>query len=131
MCAVHELIDTVYELADHRVTVYPVESQAGPINSTIGKLLWASQAWFAEMENEERSKAVQAGQARARAAGRLVGRPRVIFDREEIIRLIDEEGRSWNEITGDLGISSGSVRRAYRAPKSAAGPCQDYGTEGI
>jgi DNA invertase Pin-like site-specific DNA recombinase len=82
-----EVIGTVYELADHGVSVFPVKSQAGPINSTMGKLLWAIQAWFAEMENEERSEAVQAGQARARAAGKLVGRPRVIVDRDAVLRL--------------------------------------------
>jgi DNA invertase Pin-like site-specific DNA recombinase len=45
-----ELISTVYELADLGVTVVPVKSQTGPISSTMGKLLWAIQAWYAEME---------------------------------------------------------------------------------
>ena len=60
-----EVISTVYELSDLGVTVVPVKSETGPINSTMGKLLWAIQAWFAEMENEERSEAIKAGQARA------------------------------------------------------------------
>ena len=50
-----EVISTVYELADAGVTVVPIKSQTGPTNSTMGKLLWAIQAWFAEMENEERA----------------------------------------------------------------------------
>ena len=74
-----EVISTVYELSDLGVTVVPVKSQTGPINSTMGKLLWAIQAWFSEMENEERSEAIKAGQARAMASGKSVGRPRVIF----------------------------------------------------
>ena len=64
-----EVIATVYELSDLGVTVVPVKSDIGPINSTMGKLLWAIQAWFAEMENEERSESIKAGQARAMAAG--------------------------------------------------------------
>ena len=36
-----EVISTVYELADLGVTVIPIKSQTGPINSTMGKLLWA------------------------------------------------------------------------------------------
>src|SRR5262249_33045537 len=40
-----EVISTVYELADLGITVVPVKSQTGPINSTLGKLLWAIQAW--------------------------------------------------------------------------------------
>jgi hypothetical protein len=46
-----------------------MKSHIGPINSTIGRLLWAIQAWCAEMENDERSEAIRAGYARARASG--------------------------------------------------------------
>ncbi len=49
-----EVIASVYELADLGVTVFPVKSQTGPITSTLGRLLWAIQAWYAEMENSER-----------------------------------------------------------------------------
>jgi DNA invertase Pin-like site-specific DNA recombinase len=108
-----EVINTVYELADHGVTVYPLKSQTGPINSAMGKLLWAIQAWYAEMENEERSEAVQAGQARARAAGKHVGRPKVVFDRASALKLRNQ-GRSWSEIAKSAGVSVGSVRRAVQ-----------------
>jgi Resolvase, N terminal domain len=40
-----EVISTVDELADLGVTVVPVKSQTGPISSTMGKLLWAIQAY--------------------------------------------------------------------------------------
>jgi DNA invertase Pin-like site-specific DNA recombinase len=112
-----EVIATVYDLADHGVSVFPVKSQTGPINSTIGKLLWAIQAWSAEMENEERSEAVIAGQNRARAAGKLVGRPRVIFDRQAVLSLRDTAQKSWREIAHAVGTSVGSARRAYAALK--------------
>jgi len=62
-----EVISTVYELADLGVTVVPIKSQTGSINSTMGKLLWAIQAWYAEMENSERAEAIVAGKSRARA----------------------------------------------------------------
>jgi DNA invertase Pin-like site-specific DNA recombinase len=54
-----EVIATVYELADLGVTVIPVKSQTGPITSTMGRLLWAIQAWYAEMENSEKSDAIK------------------------------------------------------------------------
>ena len=108
-----EVISTVYELSDLGVTVVPVKSQTGPINSTMGKLLWAIQAWFAEMENEERSEAIKAGQARAMACGKSVGRPRVIFDRKEVVKL-RKEGLSWSQIASRLGVSIGTARRAYQ-----------------
>src|SRR2546422_11532073 len=56
-----EVISTVYELADLDITVVPIKSETGPINSTLGKLLWAIQAWYAEMENDERADAVRTG----------------------------------------------------------------------
>ena len=90
-----EVIATVYELADLGVTVVPIKSQTGPINSTMGKLLWAIQAWYAEMENSERSEAIKAGQARVRAEGKHLGRPKRIFDRSEVVRLRDLERRIW------------------------------------
>ena len=69
----------------------------------MGRMLWAIQAWYGEMENEERSEAVQAGQARARAAGKHVGRPKVIFDRNSVLTL-RSEGRSWSEIAKSAGV---------------------------
>ena len=108
-----EVISTVYELSDLGVTVVPVKSQTGPINSTMGKLLWAIQAWFSEMENEERSEAIKAGQARALASGKSVGRPRVIFDRAEVVKL-RREGFSWSKIAARAGVSIGTARRAYQ-----------------
>ena len=39
-----EVISTVYELADLGVTIVPVKSQTGPVNTAMGRLLWAIQA---------------------------------------------------------------------------------------
>ena len=114
-----EVISTVYELSDLGVTVVPVKSQTGPINSTMGKLLWAIQAWFAEMENEERADAIKAGQARALASGKKIGRPQALFDREEVGRLRDL-GKSWAQIAKELGVGSGTVRRAYEAANGSS-----------
>ena len=108
-----EVISTVYELADLGITVIPVKSHTGPIMSTLGKLLWAIQAWYAEMENDEKSEAIKAGQARARADGKHLGRPKRIFDREEVVRLRDEEHLSWPAISRRTGAGVGTVVRAY------------------
>jgi hypothetical protein len=40
-----EVISTVYELADLGITIVPLKSQTGPINTAMGRLLWAIQAW--------------------------------------------------------------------------------------
>jgi putative DNA-invertase from lambdoid prophage Rac len=109
-----EVISTVYELADLGITVVPIKSQTGPISSTMGKLLWAIQAWYAEMENSEKSESIKAGQARARAGGKHMGRPRRVFDRHEVVRLRDVERLSWPEIARRTGAGVGTVVQAYR-----------------
>ena len=116
---IRELISTVCELGDLGVTVFPIKSQTGPIKSAMGKLLWFVQAWFAEMENEERAEAIKVGQARAIANGKKVGRPKVIFDRELVLQLRGDEGLSWSQISKRVGVSVGTVRRAYQAAKVA------------
>jgi hypothetical protein len=99
---------------DLGITVIPVKSQTGPISSTMGKLLWAIQAWYAEMENSEKSEAIKAGQARARAGGKHMGRPRRVFNREEVVRLRNVERLSWPEIARRTGAGVGTVVQAYR-----------------
>ena len=109
-----EVIAPVYELADLGVTVVPIKSQTGPITSTMGRLLWAIQAWYAEMENGERSESIRAGQARARTEGKHLGRPRRVFYREEVVRLRNVERLSWPEIARRTGAGVGTVVKAYR-----------------
>jgi len=123
-----EVIATVYELADQGVTVFPVKSQTGPITSTMGKLLWAIQAWYAEFENTERSEAIKAGHTRARAAGKRIGRPKVVFSRDQVLAL-RRQGLSWSQIASRLGVGTGTVRRAFRAATGAPRACQKPVTE--
>ena len=121
-----EVIGTVYELADLGVTVVPVKSQTGPIGSTMGKLLWAIQAWFAEFENDERSESIRAGQARAKAEGKVIGRHHVIFRRDDVVRLRNE-CLSWQQIARRLGVSVGTVRRVHQELAGPPTPCQNSG----
>jgi putative DNA-invertase from lambdoid prophage Rac len=113
-----QVISTVYDLADLGITVVPIKSQTGPINSTMGKLLWAIQAWFAETENDERSQTIKAGHARARAAGKVIGRPKAIFRRDRVTEL-RLQGLSLRQIASETGVSYGSVRRALQHPTDA------------
>ena len=80
----------------------------------MGRLLWAIQAWYAEMENGERSESIRAGQARARTEGKHLGRPRRVFNREEVVRLRNVERLSWPEIARRTGAGVGTVVKAYR-----------------
>jgi DNA invertase Pin-like site-specific DNA recombinase len=69
-----QVVNTVYELADHGVTGYPVKSQAGPIGLAMGTIFWAIHAWYAAVENEEQSEAIGADHVLAKAKGATRGR---------------------------------------------------------
>ena len=58
--------------------------------------------------------AIKAGQARARAGGKHMGRPRRVFDRREVVRLRDVEHLSWPEIARRTGAGVGTVVQAYK-----------------
>jgi DNA invertase Pin-like site-specific DNA recombinase len=84
-----------------------------------GEIALAIQAWFAETEDDERSEAIRAGQVRARATGALVGRPRVIFDRDAVVTLRDDAYRSWSEIAKELHVSSGIGAKGLLCPEES------------
>lgn len=108
-----EVLNTVYELADLGITVVPVKSSTGPITSAMGKLLWAILAWFAEMENVERADAINAGLKRAREQGRVLGRPKKVFNRALALEM-KGKGYGSREIAKKLGVSETTARRAVK-----------------
>jgi DNA invertase Pin-like site-specific DNA recombinase len=63
---------------------------------------------------------VRAGLRNARAKGRRLGRPRVIVDVSKIASL-RSQGRSWAEITNEIGVSSGTAQRAVVGLPKIAG----------
>jgi putative DNA-invertase from lambdoid prophage Rac len=114
-----EVISTVYELADLGVTIVPVKSQTGPVNTAMGRLLWAIQSWYAEMENEERSENVRLGQARARAQGKEIGRPReVANDVAQRILALRANGHGYKVIAQHTGVPRSTIRRILKGAES-------------
>ena len=50
----------------------------------------------------------------AQAAGKVVGRPKRVFRRDEVVRLRDQEGLSWRAIGKKLGIPAMTALDSYR-----------------
>jgi DNA invertase Pin-like site-specific DNA recombinase len=48
-----------------------------------------------------------------------VGRPKAVFDRDEVVRLRNEEGLSWREIARKLRVGGATVRRAHKEWQAA------------
>ena len=70
---------------------------------------------IAKQERLRISERVRAGLNRARAngtrSGQAIGRPRVVFRRDEAVEL-RRQGKSWKQIAKRMGVSVASVRRA-------------------
>jgi DNA invertase Pin-like site-specific DNA recombinase len=85
----------------------------------MGRLLWAIQSWYAEMENEERSENVRLGQARARAQGKEIGRPREVApELEQQILTLRSTGHGYKAISQATGAPRSTVRRILKGAKS-------------
>jgi DNA invertase Pin-like site-specific DNA recombinase len=72
-------------------------------------------AVVAKQERIRISERVQAGLHRARAAGRVGGRPRGVFDRARVQEL-RQQGLSIGEIAAEVGVPRTSVHRALKQP---------------
>jgi putative DNA-invertase from lambdoid prophage Rac len=107
-----EVISTVYDLSDAGITTVPIKSQTGPLTSSMGRLLWAVQAWSAEFENDERSENIKSGLQKARRAGKKLGRPTVYADGHKVAEL-RTRGSSWAEICTALKLSKGTAQRCF------------------
>jgi putative DNA-invertase from lambdoid prophage Rac len=68
------------------------------------RLLLQILASVAEFEREMIRERTLMGIRAARANGKIIGRPKRIFRRDEVVRLRDEKGMSWRAIAGKLQI---------------------------
>jgi DNA invertase Pin-like site-specific DNA recombinase len=86
-----------------------------------GELMIAIAAWIAQQERTRLSERTRAGLEKARRAGRIGGRPRVVVDKQRLAEL-DSEGWTTREIGEELGISGASVSRLLRAHRRPQNP---------
>ena len=70
-------------------------------------------AWIAQQERARLSERTIAGLERARRAGRIGGRPRLVVNRAKVAQM-DSEGMTTRDIGEELGISAASVCRILK-----------------
>jgi DNA invertase Pin-like site-specific DNA recombinase len=78
------------------------------------RLLLQILASVAEFEREMIRERTLSGIQAARAAGKIIGRPKRIFRRGEVVRLRDEVGLSWRAIGKQLDIPAMTALDSYR-----------------
>src|SRR3984885_10544905 len=81
------------------------------LSTPSGRLMFQIIGAMAEFERALIQERVRAGLRNARAKGRRLGRPRVIVDVSRIASL-RSQGRSWAQITNEIGVSKGTAQRA-------------------
>jgi DNA invertase Pin-like site-specific DNA recombinase len=79
------------------------------------RLLLQILASVSEFEREMIKERTLCGIRAAKAAGKVVGRPKRIFRRDEVVRLRDQEGLSWRAIGSTLGIPAMTALDSYRS----------------
>lgn len=89
------------------------------------RLLFNILAAVAEFEREMIRERTLSGIRAAQAAGKHVGRPKRIFRRDEVVRLRDDEGRSWRSIAAELNIPVMTAVAAYKTFNVQNGTCTE------
>jgi DNA invertase Pin-like site-specific DNA recombinase len=102
--------------------------QALDTTTAMGRFTLTMFAALAELERQVIRERVTVGleyaQRHGTKSGRPIGRPRVIFHRDQIAHL-RTEGLSWREISHRLGAGVGTVRRAYLQVAGPSEACQN------
>ena len=86
------------------------------------RLLLQILASVAEFEREMIRERTLSGIKSAQAAGKIVGRPKRVFRRDEVLRLRDQEGLSWRAIGKELGIPAMTALDSYRGGCTETAP---------
>ena len=90
-------------------------------SSPLGSAIFTIISAVAQLERDIIAERVKAGLRRAKENGKKLGRPRVAVDATRVA-VLRNQGRSWAEISKQLGIGKGTAQRAfYRLPKNLSG----------
>jgi DNA invertase Pin-like site-specific DNA recombinase len=84
-------------------------------SNPVARLTMQILAGVAEFEREIIRERTLSGVHAARAAGKVLGRPKRVFRRDEVVRLRDKERLSWRVIAKQLGVPVATCMDAYRA----------------
>lgn len=82
-----------------------------PGGDAMSRLILGVLASVAEFERDLIRERTKLGMARARAAGRRIGRPRSSRPDREVVLKMRVEGRSWRQVAASLGCSTWVARQ--------------------
>lgn len=116
--SLQDLVVFLNELHSKHTNLY-LHKQGIDTTTPAGKLLFQMLGVFAEFERSMIVERVKAGLRRARAEGKVFGRPRVGAGVEAKVMELRKEGRGIMAIAKQLGLGNGTVSRIVAAPAEA------------
>jgi DNA invertase Pin-like site-specific DNA recombinase len=112
--SLQDLVAFLNELHSNHANLY-LHKQGIDTTTPGGKLLFQMLGVFAEFERSMIVERVKAGLKRARAEGRVLGRPRVGAAVEAKVVALRKQGRGMRAIARELGIGNCTVQRIVAA----------------
>jgi len=94
-------------------SISPNESFTRQNDPSVRQLLLMIMSWVAQRERDNLVSRTKAGIDRARAEGHLLGRPRADIDFEKL-RMMRAEGKTWEDISKELGYPTMTIFRARK-----------------
>jgi len=83
-----------------------------PGGDAMSRLILGVLASVAEFERDLIRERTRLGMAKARAAGKRIGRPRVVGPKRAEVKRLRQQGRSWREVSATLRCSVWAARQA-------------------
>lgn len=119
--SVRHLLDIAQELQRLRCDLVVIDQQFDT-STPSGALLFHVLAAISQFERSLIMDRVKAGIARARAAGRQIGRPRLATD-EYRVQLLRQQGQTVRQIAATMGIHHSRAQRVLHAiPQATEAP---------
>ncbi len=113
--SLQDLVAFLGELHGKGVDLY-LHQQGIDTTTPAGKMMFQMMGVFAEFERTMIQERIHAGLGRARAKGKVLGRPKTLTPKQAAhIRALRAEGMSLRKIARQIGRSLGSVQRALAA----------------
>lgn len=111
--SLQDLVSILGELKAKDCDLY-LHQQGLDTSTPAGRAMYQVLGVFAEFERAIIGQRIRAGQARARAEGKVFGRPRVSDQIEGKIRVERRKGRGIRRIAHDLGVGVSVVQRVLK-----------------
>jgi putative DNA-invertase from lambdoid prophage Rac len=110
-----DTLDAIKVIEEHSplISCSPRESFLQTTDTSIRKLMISILTWVAEREREMLVQRTKDGMKRARFAGKDIGRPQKIIDKNSLITLL-AKNMSRAKIARELGISKATLYKEFR-----------------